>query len=85
MSVFSLNAEVSLRNLIKYDKSECLERLEIATNEELWDAFLEGQAELFFEPEFQWIANQDWWKNVISVLEIGSGNGASNSFFFFLN
>ena len=76
LSVFSLNAEVSLRNLIKYDKSECLERLETATNEELWDAFLEGQTELFFEPEFQWIANQDWWKNVISVLEIGSGNGA---------
>jgi SAM-dependent methyltransferase len=75
-SIFSLNAEVSLKNLIKYDKSVCLERLETATNEDLWDAFLEGQAELFFEPEFQWIANQKWWKDVISVLEIGSGNGA---------
>jgi SAM-dependent methyltransferase len=76
LSVFSLNAEVSLKTLIKYDKSECLERLETATNEELWDAFLEGQAELFFESEFQWIANQDWWRNVISILEIGCGNGA---------
>lgn len=76
MPLFSLNAEVSLRNLIEYDKAICLERLEKATNEELWDAFLEGQAELFFEPEIQWIANQSWWEEVQSVLEIGSGNGA---------
>jgi len=72
----SLNAEVSLRHLLQYDKEICLERLEQATTEELWDAFLQGQAELFFEPEFIWIANQQWWEGVKSVLEIGSGNGA---------
>ncbi|MBA3237362.1 MAG: methyltransferase domain-containing protein [Parachlamydiaceae bacterium] len=76
LSVSPLASEESLKNLIKYDKAICLERLEKATNEELWDAFLEGQAELFFEPEFQWIANQGWWKDVKSILEIGSGNGA---------
>lgn len=76
ISSLSLAEEVSLRNLIKYDKAICLERLEKATNEELWDAFLEGQAELFFEPEFQWIASQSWWEEVKSILEIGSGNGA---------
>jgi SAM-dependent methyltransferase len=74
--IFSLNAEISLRNLIQYDKEICLERLEQANNEELWDAFLEGQAELFFEPEFQWIARQSWWGEVKNILEIGSGNGA---------
>ncbi len=76
ISSASLAAEVSLRNLIKYDKAICLERLEKSTNEELWDAFLEGQAELFFEPEFQWIATQGWGEDVKSILEIGSGNGA---------
>lgn len=74
--IFSVNAEVSLRNLIEYDQAVSLDRLEKATNEELWDAFLEGQSELFFEPEFRWMTNQDWWGNVKSILEIGSGNGA---------
>ncbi len=62
ISISSLNAEVSLRHLLQYDKEICLEKLEQATTEELWDAFLQGQAELFFEPEFHWIASQDWWK-----------------------
>lgn len=73
----SLSAEeVFLGNLIKYDKAICLEPLEKATNEELWDAFLQVQADLFFEPEFQWIAKQEWWEEVKNILEIGSGNGA---------
>lgn len=66
----------SLNNLIEYDKTICLEILEKATNEELWHVFLEGQAELFFEPEFQWIANQIWWNEAKNILEIGFGNGA---------
>ncbi len=52
ISISCLNAEVSLRNLIQYDKEICLERLEQATTEELWDAFLQGQAELFLNPSF---------------------------------
>ncbi len=76
VTISYLNAEVSLRNLIEYDKTACLERLEKASTEELWDVFLEGQAQLFFEPEFQWIANQVWWQQAKSILEIGSGNGA---------
>lgn len=73
---FLFAEEVSLSNLIKYDETICLEQLEKATNEKLWDAFLEVQADLFFEPEFQWIANQGWWEEVKNTLEIGSGNGA---------
>ncbi len=76
LSISSLTAEVSLKDLLKYDKEICLERLEKATNEELWDVFLEGQAELFFEPEFQWIASQDSWREAKNILEIESGNGA---------
>jgi SAM-dependent methyltransferase len=76
MFISSLNAEVSLRHLLQYDKEICLERLEQATTEELWDAFLEGQAELFFEPEFHWLASQGWWDEVASILDIGCGNGA---------
>lgn len=76
LSILSLYADVSLKNLIEYDRSICLERLETATNEELWDVFLEGQAEYLFEPEFQWIGNEAWWRDVRNVLEIGSGNGA---------
>lgn len=75
-SLFCFTEEISLKTLIKYDKATCLERLEKATNEELWDAFLEGQAELFFEPELHWIAKQHWLDCVNQILEIGSGNGA---------
>lgn len=72
----SLNAEGSLRNLIEYDKTTCLEQLEKASKEELWDAFLEGQAKLFIDSEIQWIADQDWFQKAQNILEIGSGNGA---------
>lgn len=70
-----LNAEGSLRNLIEYDKATCLEQLEKASKEQLWDAFLEGQAMLFFDSEIQWIAYQNWLSQAKTVLEIGSGNG----------
>lgn len=71
-----LNAEGALSNLIEYDKATCLEQLQKASKEELWDVFLDGQAKLFFDSEIEWIAKQDWWKQAINVLEIGSGNGA---------
>lgn len=70
-----LSAEGSLRNLIEFDKATCLEQLENASKEQLWDAFLEGQARLFFDSEIQWIANQNWFDQAKTVLEIGSGNG----------
>jgi hypothetical protein len=52
--------EGSLRNLIEYDKLTCLDQLEKASKEELWDAFLEGQTKLFFESEIKWITHQTW-------------------------
>jgi SAM-dependent methyltransferase len=67
---------VALSNLIAYDKAICLERLEKATTEELWDVFLVGQAELNFTTEFHWVSNKEWWQKAENVLDIGCGNGA---------
>lgn len=71
-----LEADMSLSNLIEYDKASCLEHLEKATDAELWDALLEGQTKLFFDYESRWIAKEDWWHSAKRVLEIGCGNGA---------
>lgn len=65
-----------MKNLIDYDKEACIKLLETATNEQLWDAFLEGQSKLLFPSDFKWLQKQAWWTNSSSVLEIGSGNGA---------
>jgi SAM-dependent methyltransferase len=73
--ITQLSAEGSLRNLIEYDKTTCIEQLKYATKEELWDAFLEGQLRLFYNSEFQWLQYKDWWQQSKSILEIGSGNG----------
>lgn len=70
-----IGEEVTLSNLIAYDKAVCLERLEKASTEELWDAFLVGQANLNFTTEFHWISNEKWWQKATSVLDIGCGNG----------
>ncbi len=71
-----LEAQVSLSNLIEYDKETCLERLKEADNSELWNVFLKVQADLFFEKEARWIEQGVWWSQAQRVLEIGSGNGA---------
>jgi SAM-dependent methyltransferase len=76
LAISYLEADVSLSNLIQYEKATCIERLEKADTTELWDVFLEGQATLFFDTEFQWIAKGDWWAPSERILEIGSGNGA---------
>lgn len=76
LAISYLRANVSLHNLIEYDKAACIERLKTADTKDLWDVFLEGQAELFFTAEFQWITRSDWWKTAERILEIGSGNGA---------
>jgi len=68
--------EGSLRNLLEGDKIVCLDQLERASKEDLWDAFLEGQAKLFFESEIKWLTNQTWFQQAKNVLEFGSGNGA---------
>jgi SAM-dependent methyltransferase len=71
-----VEANVSLSNLVECDKATCLEELEKATDSQLWDNFLEGQAKLFFDSEFIWIAKGVWWQGAKNILEIGSGNGA---------
>ncbi len=72
----SMEASVSLDNLIEGDKTEYLRKLEKTTDTELWDVFLKGQARLFFPYEFKWISGKDWWSKAKNILEIGSGNGA---------
>ncbi len=76
LAIPCLEAHVSLKNLIPYDKVTCLERLEQAEDAELWDVFLEGQTQLFSGSELRWIASQAWWQQSSRILEIGSGNGA---------
>jgi SAM-dependent methyltransferase len=76
LTSFGLQASTALTTLINFDKTSCLEQLQQATDVELWDAFLEGQANLFFDSEFDWIAKNSWWRDSLNVLEIGSGNGA---------
>ncbi len=71
-----LGASEKLDNLLEYDKITCLEKLEKASDAQLWDVFLEGQANLFFESESLWLAKNSWWDSTQKILEIGSGNGA---------
>lgn len=67
---------MTLNHLIDQDKQSTLQVLENASDAELWDALLEGQAKLFFNAEYSWIAKETWWPSAMRVLEIGSGNGA---------
>lgn len=67
---------VTLDNLGEYDKTACLERLKAASDTELWDVFLEVQANLFFNREVKWMEQRAWWPQAEKILEIGSGNGA---------
>lgn len=76
LALSCVEANNPLSNLIEYNEKTCLEYLEKATDAELWDIFLEGQAKLFFDSEFQWINKANWWKESENVLEIGSGNGS---------
>jgi len=76
LAVSFLEAEVSLSNLIEYDKETCLERITKADNSELWDVFLKVQADLFYDKEVRWIEQGIWWTQSQKILEIGSGNGA---------
>lgn len=76
LAVSCLEAHAALDNLIASDKAECLEELGRSTNSQLWNVFLDGQAQLFFDSEYTWIAQQSWWKEGKNVLGIGSRNGA---------
>lgn len=71
-----LDANIPLDNLIEFDKTTCLQRLETADDSELWDVFLKGQTKLFFDSEFQWVADKIWWQKPKRITEFGSGNGA---------
>jgi SAM-dependent methyltransferase len=71
-----LGASEKLDNLWEYDKITCLEKLDKASDTQLWDVFLKGQAHLFFESESLWLAKNPWWNSATNILDIGSGNGA---------
>jgi len=73
---FHAFSSVSLEQLIDLEKTDCLEMLLKANEQEIWSVFLEKQAELSFKADVPWIEAADWWRNSRSILEIGSGNGA---------
>ncbi len=64
-----------LSRLINDDKATCLQKLEAASDSEVWDVFLTGQTDLFFDLESTWLAKNTWWKESKNILDIGSGNG----------
>ena len=67
---------MKLERLYEFDKETSIQMLESATLQELWDAFLSVQTELFFSQEAEQLANQKFWQESHDVLEMGSGNGA---------
>lgn len=71
-----LSAETLLTNLLSYSKTECVDALENASTADLWDIYLEKQADLYFKAESEWLASNGWWSQAKMVLDIGSGNGA---------
>lgn len=77
LSLFCVSTEVSASfdNLIEVEKEACVESLAAASTQELWAVFLDGQAELFFEPEFACFGSKVWWQTATSVLDLGCGNG----------
>ncbi|MES2122781.1 MAG: methyltransferase, partial [Chlamydiota bacterium] len=74
--IASIEVKMVLGNLIACEKGECLRLLNEAQDAELWNVFLEGQANLFFDAEMHWVKKWPWWHEAERVLEIGSGNGA---------
>lgn len=71
-----LGASMKLERLYEFDKETAVQMLESATLQELWDAFLVVQTDLFFSQEAAQLANQKFWQDANDVLELGSGNGA---------
>jgi SAM-dependent methyltransferase len=71
-----LKAEIRLDRLVEYDQETCSEILQAAELSDLWNYFLKGQANLYFNQEADWLSQQDGWIEARAVLELGSGNGA---------
>lgn len=71
-----LGAEVRLDKLIEYDQYTCADALKEADLSDLWNCFLQGQADLYFGQEAEFLANETSWMVSQNILELGSGNGA---------
>jgi SAM-dependent methyltransferase len=56
-------------------KESYLKIIEAIPISELWDSFLNVQANLFFNKEFGLIFGERWWVEARKVLQIGSQNG----------
>lgn len=74
--LIGIRVDAHLDRLVEYDEQRCSELLQTATLQELWDAFLTGQANLYFDPEAKWLSQERGWTKAQSILELGSGNGA---------
>jgi SAM-dependent methyltransferase len=73
--LIGMSAEAHLDRLVEYDEQRCSEVLQAATLPELWNAFLTGQANLYFDPEAKWLSQESGWIKAQNILELGSGNG----------
>ncbi len=65
-----------LDKLVEYDQYTCAEILQEANLSDLWNCFLNGQADLFFSHEAEFFASENSWITAQNILELGSGNGA---------
>ena len=74
--LFGLAAEAHLDRLIEYDQQVCVEILQTAELSDLWNYFLKGQADLYFEQEMKLLSKEAYWEEAQNILELGSGNGA---------
>lgn len=75
-SMFGLGAEIHLDRLIEYDQQTCTEILREADLRDVWNCFLKGQADLFFNKDAELLMSEKGWTTAKNILELGSGTGA---------
>ncbi|MBI3508935.1 MAG: methyltransferase domain-containing protein [Chlamydiia bacterium] len=73
--LFGLRAEAHLDHLAEYDAQTCQEVLQAVDLPTLWNCYLKGQTDLYFEQEAEWLSQKDSWTRAQNILELGSGNG----------
>ena len=75
LPLLGLRAETHLDRLVEYDQKTCLEALQAVDLPELWNCYLKGQTDLYFDQEAEWLSQKDGWIRAQNILELGSGNG----------
>lgn len=75
LSLSFLHAELKTVDFTQYEKAACLEFLENASDDEIWQLFTNGQLDLYFNSDSKWLEEREEWMRSWSVLGLGSANG----------